>query len=341
MKALVAEIGPDLAVSPPELRHHEVHRRRADELGDEEVPRALVQDLRRIDLLQQPASHDRDAVAHRHRFRLIVRHVDGRHAELALDTRDLGPHLDPQLRVEIGQRLVHEERLWVADDRAAHRDALALPSRERPRLLVQRVREPEDASRVTHPNVSLGLRDPAHPEGEPHVLGRGHVRVERVVLEDHGDVAVLRRKVVHHLAVDLHVPVRDRLEARDHAESRCLPAPGRADEDDELACTDLEIELGDGFRAVGVDLRETLEDDLGHAASWKLNLLASTGSHGGRRCAVETTGPAPPARPREPPRPRAAAHRPGSHLHGARRGRPVRLGDLPELHGCDRRLADR
>ena len=142
----------------------EIHRRRADELGDEEVPRALVEHLRRVDLLEEPAAHHRDAIAHRHRLGLVVRDVDGRDAEVALDARDLGAHLDAELRVEVRERLVHEERLRVADDRAAHRDPLPLAARERPRLLLQRVGEAEDDARPP------GRAGRSRPSGTPRIL---------------------------------------------------------------------------------------------------------------------------------------------------------------------------
>ena len=62
--------------------------------------------------------------------------------------------------------------------------------------------------------------------------------VERVVLEDHRDVTVLRRQRVDDLAADPNGPVRDRLEAGDHPQRSRLAAAGRADEDDELAVGD-------------------------------------------------------------------------------------------------------
>ncbi len=48
-----------------------------------------------------------------------------------------------ELRVEVRQRLVHQERARLAHDRAAHRDALPLTARERARLLPQHLLEPE------------------------------------------------------------------------------------------------------------------------------------------------------------------------------------------------------
>jgi hypothetical protein len=61
-----------------------------------------------------------------------------------LDARDLGAHLHAQLRVEVRQRLVHQERLRVAHDRAAHRHALALAAGQVRRLALEVLLEVED-----------------------------------------------------------------------------------------------------------------------------------------------------------------------------------------------------
>ena len=47
---------------------------------------------------------------------------------------ELDPHLDPQFGVEVGERLVEQEDLRVADDRAPQCDALALAARKLARL---------------------------------------------------------------------------------------------------------------------------------------------------------------------------------------------------------------
>ena len=80
------------------------------------------------------------------------------------------------------------------------------------------------------------------------------VRVERVVLEDHRDVALLRARVVDDPAADRDRAVRDLLEARDHPQRRRLAAARRADEDEELAVADVEREVVDGLDAVVVHL---------------------------------------------------------------------------------------
>ena len=110
----------------------------------------LVQRLRLVDLLQLSLADDRDAVAHRHRLGLVVGHVDRRDAEVVLDPRDLGPHLHSQLRVEVRQRFVHQERLRVPHDRPTHRNPLPLAPGERGRLAVEQLVEAEDACRFLH-----------------------------------------------------------------------------------------------------------------------------------------------------------------------------------------------
>ena len=93
----------------------EVHRRAADEPGDEEVGGAVVELLRGGDLLQLALAHHRDPLPEGHRLDLIVRDVDRRHADLLVDQADLGPHLRAQLGVEVRERLVHQERLRLPD----------------------------------------------------------------------------------------------------------------------------------------------------------------------------------------------------------------------------------
>ena len=78
-----------------------------------------------------------DALAERHRLDLVVGDVDHGGAELAMQARDLHAHRHAQLGVEVGQRLVEQEHLRLAHQRAAERDALALAARQRGRLAIE------------------------------------------------------------------------------------------------------------------------------------------------------------------------------------------------------------
>ena len=110
----------------------------------------LVELLGRAGLLQAPVVHDRDPVAHRHRLDLVVGDVDGGRADLLLEALDLAAGLHAQLRVEVGERLVHQEHLRVADQRAAERHALLLAAGELARAAVEQRAELERLGRAVH-----------------------------------------------------------------------------------------------------------------------------------------------------------------------------------------------
>jgi len=94
------------------------------------------------------------------------------------------------------------------------------------------------------------------------------VRVERVVLEDHGDVAVLGQDVVHDFAVDGDGAAGDFLEARDHPQGGGFAAAGGADEDHEFAVADFQVDAMDNLHAgtlvFGVNFGEIFKGDRGH-----------------------------------------------------------------------------
>ena len=95
--------------------------------------------LRGADLLRlRPRAARRSGRRATERLLLVVGHVDRRAAELLVDAPDLGAHLEPELGVEVGQRLVHQHERRLDHDGARDGDALLLAARELPRQLVAR-----------------------------------------------------------------------------------------------------------------------------------------------------------------------------------------------------------
>jgi hypothetical protein len=94
------------------------------------------------------------------------------------------------------------------------------------------------------------------------------VRVERVVLEDHRDVAVLGREVGDVAVTDPDLAAVDLFEAGEHAQGGGLAAAGGADEDEELAVLDVDVELVDaGLVVARVDPGGVVELDGCHGCS--------------------------------------------------------------------------
>ena len=71
------------------------------------------------------------------------------------------------------------------------------------------------------------------------------MRVERIILEHHGDVAVLRVALVDDLAVDADLAARRLLQARDHAQDGALAAARWPDQHQKLLVGDIEVDAVD------------------------------------------------------------------------------------------------
>jgi hypothetical protein len=101
-------------------------------------------------------------------------------------------------------------------------------------------------------------------QGEGHVVVDRHVRVERVGLEHHGDAALDGRHVVDDHAVDLQRAAGDLLQPRDHPQKRGLAAARGADEDDQLALFDVEVDVAQHGDRAAVGLLDIGQFQIGH-----------------------------------------------------------------------------
>ncbi len=246
----------------------QVHLRAADEAGDEQRGRARV-DLRgRADLFDPARVEHGHARRQGHRLELIVRDVDDRHGQAGEQRLQLGARVLPQQGVEVRQRLVEQEERRLAHERPGEGDPLPLTARQGDRPPVEQGR---DAQPVRDPADTLPrpvLRDAAQPERDGDVLVRRHVRVERVALEDHGDVAGPRIEIRDPLAADEDVARVGVLQSGDQPEQRRLAASGGPEHGQRLAVVHRARDAAHGVGvAAGVSLVEVDELQRGHEVS--------------------------------------------------------------------------
>src|SRR6516162_9869713 len=78
------------------------------------------------DLFDLAVAEHGDAIGHRHGLGLVVRDVDHRDADLAMDALDLDLHLLAQVLVERAQRLVEQKHIRIEQEAARERDPLLL-----------------------------------------------------------------------------------------------------------------------------------------------------------------------------------------------------------------------
>ena len=145
-----------VAVGPDRLGAEQV--RDAQEVGDEQRRRLLVDLARRAGLLDAAAVHHGDAVAHRERLLLVVRDEDERDAELLLQRLQLDLQVLAQPGVERAERLVEQQHARAQHERARERDALLLAARELRRLAPLEARR---AARARAPRRPAGAARPS------------------------------------------------------------------------------------------------------------------------------------------------------------------------------------
>ena len=183
------------------------------------------------------------------------------------DLADERHELERLLRVHPGGRLVEEQELRLRRERARHLEPALVAVREVPRVVVVTPCEaavveqlegaltglallPPDAGRADDAAEDPSLETAVHADED--VLERRHLLEQPDVLERPPDAALGRRVGRH--AGDVLVLEDDRarrrlVDARDHVEERRLAGAVRADQADDRAPLDREVDVVDGDEA--------------------------------------------------------------------------------------------
>src|SRR5690348_10240163 len=214
----------------------------AYESGHELGCRTLVDLDRRSDLLDLAVRHHRDAVAHCQRLLLVVRDVDECDADLLLDLFQLDLHLLAQLEVEGAERLVQEQHRRLVDHGAGERDALSLPAGKLVGAPVLKSGQSHHAQRAFDAPAAIGHRHVLDAQSVFDVLADAHVWEQGVVLEDGVGLARVGGEVGHIAAGQLDAARVWALEARDEPKQGGLARSRGAEQGEELALLDDQID---------------------------------------------------------------------------------------------------
>ena len=167
---------------------------------------------------------------------------------------DFRAHLVPQLGVQVAQRFVHQEHLGVPDHGAADGHALALAAGQGAGFPGQVFGDAQNLRRVGDAFVDLILGHLLQPQAESDVVVYRHMRIQGVVLENHGDIPVLGLQVIDDLTIDFQRAFGDVLQAGDHPQSGGLAAAGRSDKDHKFLVFDFQVEVMDCRDFIVIDL---------------------------------------------------------------------------------------
>ena len=163
-----------------------------------------------------------------------------------LQVLELGAQRLAQLGVERRQRLVHQEDARLAHDGAADRDALHLAAGQPVGLAIEQMLDAQRLGGARDAILDLGVGQPAdlRLQREFEVLAHRVARIERILLQHQRHVALGRAPVGDVDAVDEDLALGRLFEPGDQAQRRGLAGAGLAEQDEELAVGDVEVEVG-------------------------------------------------------------------------------------------------
>src|SRR5690606_15665636 len=246
----------------PDLQHA-VDELRLEVVGLAEEPRdelrgGLVEHLDgRPDLLDAAVPDEHHAVGHGERLLAVVRDEDRGGADPIVEATQPHPQLLADLGIDRAEPLVEEEQAGLRSERARQGDALTLATAQLRRIAIAETLQPDEVEQGFRAAASLGRVDPPYAQAELDVVGDRHVPEQRVVLEHEADAALAGFEIVGADVVDPHLPGIGGFEPRDDPQERALAPAGRAEERDELAFGDGEVDVVDH-----ADRAETLGDTM-------------------------------------------------------------------------------
>ena len=180
-----------------------------------------------------------------------------------LKALDLGAELHLLIGVEMTERLVEQDQVGVADQRAADGDALLGAAAEVAHTFVRHFLEVEQPQDIRHLGLDRGAIGAADLERKGDVVEHRHVWIERIVFEHHGDVALTRGEVGDHAVVEPDFAVANVLDAGDHFQRRRLTAARRPQQRQHFALFAMQRQIDYGLD-LAVLLAQILEIDARH-----------------------------------------------------------------------------
>ena len=172
--------------------------------------------------------------------------VDGAGSELLVEVHNAVAHFATQAGVEVGERLIHQEQARIAHNRPRHRHPLPLAAGELRRFAIEQGIQLQHLRDFIHPRLPAGLLLFAHLHAEGDVVAHRQVRKQRIVLEDHREVALSGRHFGDVLIVQPDLPLADRLQPGEQAQQGAFTAAGRAHQHHEFPFANIQRQGAEG-----------------------------------------------------------------------------------------------
>jgi hypothetical protein len=208
--------------------------------------------------------HHADAVGQRQRLVVVVGDVQRADAVLAHHLADEVAQLLAQAGVQVRQRLVAQQQARLAHQRPRQRHALLLSARQGMRVAPGQLAQTHLAEHV--PRAFARRPAPEPVQRQRHVVQRGEVGPQRIVLEHHAELALLGRQPgaasgVHHSAAQAHRAAVQALQPRHQAQQGGLARAGGPEQTEDFSGLQLQAHMVQGGRCAvalvrGIDVQQ-------------------------------------------------------------------------------------
>ena len=227
------------------------------------------QDL--ADTSLRSVGHHHHAVGQQQGLIDVVGHHHGGDASFLADAHQLLLQIAARQRIEGAEGLIEQQQPRADRQGAGDRHPLLHAARELRGKFLGGGRQPHHRQVALHDLVPLGRAELAHHpvHRQRHVLAHGLPGQQRIVLKHHHPVGP---RLGHLPPIDQDAAMAGLRQARQQVQQGALAAAGMADQRDEFALADLQVDVLEGHIAAAIvqrkDLRDVVDGEEGDHLSW-------------------------------------------------------------------------
>ena len=178
-----------------------VHIRRSDKLGYKNISRTVINLRRRIILLNHALVQNNDFLTDCHCLNLVMRYIDKGGFINLMDLDKLAAGKSAELGIQVGKRFIQQKVRRFFHQRTAKRHSLPLPAGEFTRISGAVLAQAEDIQRPVQPLLLFIFRYFGNLKAEQNIGFNSHMRIKSIILENHGDITILRLHFIDKLVI--------------------------------------------------------------------------------------------------------------------------------------------
>ena len=116
----------------------------------------------------------------------------------------LSPHGNSELGVQVGQGFIEKKHLWIPDNGSTKGHPLTLTAGQLSRLAVEQLVDTKKIGCLFDRPVDFSFGNLAHFQTETHIVINRHLGIQRVILKNHGNIAIPGMNIIHKTIPDNH-----------------------------------------------------------------------------------------------------------------------------------------